>query len=83
MPPAHDVLTAPEHVVLVDALGTPTGTLPKAGAHHRATPLHLAFSCYLFDGEGNVLVTAEAEGALTMAKVDRVFRRHHAIVATA
>jgi hypothetical protein len=50
------------------------------GAGLPAVPLHRLRQLWR---EGNVLVTAEAEGAITMAKVDRVFRRHHAIVATA
>jgi isopentenyl-diphosphate delta-isomerase len=46
-----------EHVVLLDENGNAVGTAPKARVHHRNTPLHLAFSCYLFDGNGAVLVT--------------------------
>jgi isopentenyl-diphosphate delta-isomerase len=34
--------------------------MPKRMVHHHATPLHLAFSCYLFDHDGNFLVTRRA-----------------------
>lgn len=46
-----------EHVVLVAPDGTAVGTAPKAHVHTRDTPLHLAFSCYLFNTEGMLLVT--------------------------
>jgi isopentenyl-diphosphate Delta-isomerase len=49
-----------ERVVLLDCEGQPTGSAPKASVHHRATPLHLGFSCYLFDETGRVLVTRRA-----------------------
>ncbi|BBU24533.1 isopentenyl-diphosphate delta-isomerase [Mycobacterium xenopi] len=49
-----------ELVVLVDEHARPIGTLPKAVVHHRATPLHLGFSCYLFDRRGQVLLTRRA-----------------------
>lgn len=49
-----------ELVVLLDAHGQQLGTAPKASVHHRDTPLHLGFSCYLFDDDGRVLVTRRA-----------------------
>lgn len=55
----------PEEVVLLAEDGTPIGVADKATAHTAETPLHLAFSCHLFDGEGRILVTRRALGKLT------------------
>ncbi|MFC5339069.1 isopentenyl-diphosphate Delta-isomerase [Leucobacter denitrificans] len=49
-----------ERVVLVDESGNPIGSEEKASVHTDSTPLHLAFSCYLFNEDGNVLVTRRA-----------------------
>lgn len=49
-----------EMVVLVDEDGRSIGTAPKSDVHHDSTPLHLAFSCYLFDETGQVLLTRRA-----------------------
>ncbi|HFZ8996987.1 TPA: isopentenyl-diphosphate Delta-isomerase [Citrobacter freundii] len=46
-----------EHVVLLDALDNPSGTLEKYAAHTRNTPLHLAFSCWLFNDQGQLLIS--------------------------
>ena len=60
-----------ELVVLLDEAGRPCGSAPKATVHHEATPLHLAFSCWLFDtddmtGTGaRVLLTRRAAGKRT------------------
>ena len=51
-------------VVLVDERGA-IGTAAKASVHHEATPLHLGFSCYVFDGDGRVLMTRRALGKRT------------------
>jgi isopentenyl-diphosphate delta-isomerase type 1 len=47
-------------VVLLDASGSPIGQAPKSVVHHDDTPLHLAFSCYVLDPAGRVLVTTRA-----------------------
>lgn len=49
-----------ELVVLVDDDGTPIGTALKAEVHSAETPLHLAFSCHVFDEHGRVLLTRRA-----------------------
>ena len=51
---------AVESVVLLDESGRAVGTMAKSDVHHHDTPLHLAFSCYVFDAEGRVLVTRRA-----------------------
>jgi isopentenyl-diphosphate delta-isomerase len=49
-----------EVVILLDEEGNAIGTTPKATVHHTATPLHLAFSCYVLDPAGRLLVTRRA-----------------------
>jgi isopentenyl-diphosphate Delta-isomerase len=47
-------------VVLLDAQGQPCGTADRSTVHSPSTPLHLAFSCYVVDVEGLVLMTRRA-----------------------
>lgn len=56
-------------VVLVDDLGQPLGTADRLSVHTAETPLHLAFSSYLFDPEGRLLLTRRAIDKLTWAGV--------------
>jgi len=52
-------------VVLLDDDHRPIGQLPKSQVHHAATPLHLAFSCYVFDDSGRLLMTRRATSKRT------------------
>ena len=49
-----------EHVILVNDQGMVIGTQEKYAAHTSHTPLHLAFSCWLFNDKGECLVTRRA-----------------------
>lgn len=58
----------PEHedlVVLLDHRGRPSGSAPRRSVHTAQTPLHLAFSCYLFSPAGQLLLTRRALGKAT------------------
>ena len=49
-----------ELVVLVNDNNEEIGTMPKIKAHHSATPLHRAFSVYVFNTKGKFLLTQRA-----------------------
>jgi isopentenyl-diphosphate delta-isomerase len=58
-----------ESVVLLDEAGNASGTADKVAVHHDRTPLHLAFSCYLFNEAGQFLLTRRAESKRTFPGV--------------
>jgi isopentenyl-diphosphate Delta-isomerase len=58
-----------EHVVLLDETGAVCGSAAKATVHHASTPLHLAFSAYLFNPAGQFLLTRRAEAKHTFPGV--------------
>ena len=62
-------MTAREEVVLLDETGSAIGTAAKSEVHHDRTPLHLAFSCYVLDEQGRLLVTQRAAHKLTFGGV--------------
>ncbi|MQY07972.1 isopentenyl-diphosphate Delta-isomerase [Actinomadura macrotermitis] len=49
-----------EEIVLLNAADEAIGTVDKVTGHHRDTPYHLAFSCYVVDPAGQVLITRRA-----------------------
>ena len=49
-----------ELVVTVDEAGNTIGSAPNETVHTDHTPLHLAFSCYLLNSEGMLLMTRRA-----------------------
>ena len=55
-----DPTTDDELIVLLADDGRPIGTAPKLASHHRDTPLHAAFSSYVFDPHGRFLLTRRA-----------------------
>jgi isopentenyl-diphosphate Delta-isomerase len=59
----------PEQVVLVDNDGIVIGSAEKATVHTAETPLHLAFSCHVFDASGRLLVTRRSLRKVTWAGV--------------
>lgn len=54
-----------DFVVLLTAAGDVDGCAPRLSVHDSDTPLHLAFSCYVFDDRGRCLVTRRAESKVT------------------
>lgn len=49
-------MTEEEHVVLVDDFNNVIGTTPKSGVHTLYTPLHRAFSAFLFNDKNELLL---------------------------
>lgn len=58
-----------ELVVLVNEDNTPIGTAPKATVHTTNTPLHRAFSLFLFNQQNELLVTKRASSKKTFPGV--------------
>jgi isopentenyl-diphosphate delta-isomerase type 1 len=54
-----------ERVVLVDEAGNAIGEQAKSAVHSARTPLHLAFSLYLSDADGRLLMTRRALSKVT------------------
>lgn len=50
-----------EYVVLVTEDNKPLGTMPKLAAHHSDTPLHRAFSLFLFNPQGELLLQQRSD----------------------
>ena len=50
-------MTSERQVVLLDESLAPIGSASRDEVHTESTPLHLAFSCYLLNPDGLVLIT--------------------------
>jgi isopentenyl-diphosphate Delta-isomerase len=63
IPPAPSAIRpARDRVVLVDEEDRPLGTAPKLEAHQSGGRLHRAFSVYIFDSAGRMLLQRRAAG---------------------
>lgn len=58
-----------EQVVLVDEAGRPVGVEEKLAAHRGEGRLHLAFSIYVFDSAGQLLLQRRAAGKYHFARL--------------
>ncbi|CAN5142471.1 isopentenyl-diphosphate Delta-isomerase [soil metagenome] len=58
-----------EYVVLLDDARQPVGTMLKSSVHDTETPLHLAFSVYVFRTDGRFLATRRATAKPTWGGV--------------
>lgn len=54
-----------DQVVLLDEQGRPIGATDAATVHHLRTPLHLAFSCYVFTSDARLLLTMRGRNKKT------------------
>jgi isopentenyl-diphosphate Delta-isomerase len=59
----HEGMQMEELVELVDAAGRPTGTMGRLAAHRAPGKRHRAFSAFLFDPDGRLLLQRRAAGA--------------------
>jgi len=57
--------TNDERVILVDEADRAVGTGEKAAVHQGELPLHRAFSVYLFDPRGRMLITKRSDKKVT------------------
>lgn len=53
-------MVATDFVVLLDEDGSEIGIAPKSSVHGSDTALHLAFSCHVYNAQGQTLVTRRA-----------------------
>lgn len=58
-----------EQVVLLNEQHQPIGQMNKKDVHHQQTPLHLGFSCYIYNRFGQLLITRRALNKKTWAGV--------------
>ncbi len=58
--PATELESDVDDVILLDVDRQPIGTYPRTRVHGANTPLHLAFSLYIFNDAGEVLFTRRA-----------------------
>lgn len=54
-----------DYVVLVDRQNKVLGTAPKLQTHNANTPLHRAFSLFLFNSKGEILLQQRSKGKKT------------------
>ncbi|WP_328808925.1 isopentenyl-diphosphate Delta-isomerase [Nonomuraea montanisoli] len=65
----HEGTVPEERVVLLDPEGHAIGSAAKLSAHHADTPYHLAFSSYIVNAAGQVLITRRAASKKTFPGV--------------